>query len=83
MSNTVRGPKIEVFEGETRTRGRGRRFYFHRRARNGEITAASEAYARRSNAIIGARRQFPGLPVIVKYDDRPDRIIFPIEYVDG
>lgn len=49
--------RVQVFPGQISG------WYFHRRSRNGKVTAPSENYTRRYNAIKAARKLFPGDPI--------------------
>lgn len=49
--------RIDVFQGENR------KWYFHRVADNGKITAASQGYRSRWNAKRAARKLFPGVQI--------------------
>lgn len=48
---------IDIFKGADR------QWYWHARARNGQVIAASEAYTRRASAVRGAKRAFPGVTI--------------------
>ena len=49
---------VEVFKGKGG-------WYFHARAKNGEIGTQSEAYTRKASAVRAAKRWHPGVPVVV------------------
>lgn len=56
MSTTA---KIELFEG------RDGKWYFHRKAGNGKISAPSQGYTHRRSARSAAKRDLPGLDIVV------------------
>lgn len=58
---------LEVFRG--RGRATKHQWYWHRRARNGEIIAMSEGYTRKSSAIRGAERANPDVDGLIELAD--------------
>ena len=50
--------KIELLKG------RDGRWFFHRRASNGQITDQSQGYTRKDSAKRAARKLYPGLPIV-------------------
>ena len=56
--------KVEVF------RGKDQQWYFRTRAANGRIGDVSEGYTRRRDAVRGARRWHPGVPLVMQASAR-------------
>lgn len=57
MAATV--AKVEVFPGADG------KWYFHTKARNGRVLDRSQGYTRKWTAKTGAKRAYPGVPVVV------------------
>lgn len=55
---------VEVF------RGKDQQWYFRTRAANGRIGDVSEGYTRRRDAVRGARRWHPGVPLVMQASAR-------------
>lgn len=54
-----RPKRVEVFQAEDG------RWYFHVHNRNGRITEPSQGYTRKDSAVTAARRDAPGLPLVI------------------
>jgi hypothetical protein len=55
----TRGPKVELWIGENGL------WYFHKMNTNGRITEPSQGYVWKSSAVRAARRDIPGVPIVL------------------
>lgn len=60
----MRKPKVELWIGKDG------KWYFHKRNANGRVTEPSQGYAYKRSAVKAARRDIPGVPIVLVQNKR-------------